>query len=77
MSCSLFSLFGGKEAICVASTINVEADELTVVVKSVDSGGTNTIRVVNRLPLSMMPDRRDQEAMHLFRAIDVDSDDLV
>ena len=53
---SLYTLFHRlvcEEAIGVASSVNVEADELTFVIETIDGRRANTVRVVDRLPFGM------------------------
>ena len=66
-----------KEAISIASTVNVETYELTSVVETVDGRGSNSIRVVNRVPFSVVQKIGQEEPMHLLGTIHIHSHNLI
>ena len=71
------TLFGGEEAIGVASAIGVEADELGFVVDAVDDGGADAVGIVKGFPLGVVQWAVQQEAVHRAGAVHIAADDLV
>ena len=66
-----------EEAISITSTVNVEANELPSVVETVDGRGSNSIRVINRVPFGVAQKIGQEEPVHLLGTIHIHSHNLI
>ena len=72
-----YKLLGCEEAIGIASAVNIEADQLRIVVETVDNGGADAVGVVNAFPLRMAQWAAQQEAVHQAAVVHIAADDLI
>ncbi len=66
-----------EEAVGVAVSIDIEANELTPVVEAVDSGGANTVGIIDGHPVGIVQGTGQQEAVHHAIASDIGANNLI
>ena len=76
-TCRASDLVSCEKPIGVPGTVDVEADQFSVVVEAVDDGGSHAVWVIDRLPVRIIQQMGQQEAVHLARAVDISTNDLI
>lgn len=61
----------GEEAIGVAVTFDIEANELTFVVEAINGGGANAVGIIDGCPVSIVQGAGQEETVHHAIAIEI------